>query len=339
MAPLLTVADLNVTFRTQRGLVTAIDGVSFQINAGEVVGLVGESGSGKSVTSRSILGLIPQPPGRISGSIQLNGVELVGQPQTLLRRLRGEQMAMIFQDPMTSLNPVYTIGEQIAEALRFHKKLGRQAAQKQAIDLLQRVELPRAPERFRAYPHQISGGMRQRVMIAMAIACDPSLLIADEPTTALDVTIQAQILALLQELNRERGMGLLLITHDLGIVAQVCQRVMVMYAGRIVEQAPIAALFDSPADSSILHPYTLGLLNSTPDLAQRRQRLQPILGSPPDLSRLPTGCPFHPRCLMVRERCRTEHPPLRELAPNHWTACHFAEELAPTTSPDRFKHP
>jgi oligopeptide/dipeptide ABC transporter ATP-binding protein len=334
---LLDVSTLNVTFRTSRGIVTAVDGVSFTIAAGEVVGLVGESGSGKSVTSRSLMGLIPQPPGRVTGSIRLNGTELVGQPQKVLRRLRGEQVAMIFQDPMTSLNPVYPIGEQVAEALRCHKGLTHRAANQQVIDLFQQVGLPRARERVRTYPHELSGGMRQRVMIAMAIACNPSLLIADEPTTALDVTIQAQILDLLQALNRERGMGLLLITHDLGVVAQICQRVMVMYAGQIVEQAPVSTLFTAPNQGgSILHPYTLGLLRSTPDLEQRKGRLQPIPGAPPDLSRLPTGCPFHPRCAIAqeildersRQRCQSELPHLRECRPGHFSACHFADELA-----------
>ena len=300
----------------------AVDDISFSLDTGEIVGLVGESGSGKSVTSRSILGLIPQPPGAVKGSIRLEGVELVGQSQRDLQRVRGERVAMIFQDPMTSLNPVYSISEQVAETLRFHKGLGQAEAMQRTVDLFVRVGLPRAKERLRAYPHELSGGMRQRVMIAMAIACDPRLLIADEPTTALDVTIQAQILDLLRELNQERGMGLLLITHDLGIVAETCQRVMVMYAGRIVEQAPATALFAQP-----LHPYTIGLLNSIPSIEQRRERLQPISGAPPDLARRPSGCSFHPRCPLARDRCQAEVPALRELHPGHLTACHFAEEL------------
>lgn len=317
---LLKVADLQITFRTRRGIVTAVDGVSFEMAATEIVGLVGESGSGKSVTSRSIMGLISQPPGRVTGSIQFNDQELIGQSPKAWQQLRGKQIALILQDPMTTLNPVYAIGEQVAEGLRYHQKLSRFAARQRVLELFQQVGLA-APELFRAYPHQLSGGMRQRVIIAMSIACNPSLLIADEPTTALDVMTQAQILDLLQDLNR-RGMGLLLITHDLSIVAQVCQRVLVMYAGRIVEQVSIAALFASAP--KILHPYTLGLLQSTPSLSPR---LQPIPGSPPDLAHLPTGCAFHPRCAFARDRCRTESPLLRELHPGHSCACHFAETL------------
>ncbi len=328
MAPLLAVTDLSIRFRSPRGSLLAVDGLSFELGAGEVVGLVGESGSGKSVTSRSLIGLVPQPPGQVSGSIRLEGTELVGQSQQLLRRLRGERLAMIFQDPMTSLNPLYAVGEQVAETLRFHKRLKRREAEAQVVALFEQVGLSQAQQRLRAYPYQLSGGMRQRVMIAMAIACNPRLLIADEPTTALDVTIQAQILALLRQLNQARGMGLLLISHDLGVVAQICQRVMVMYAGRIVERGPVAALFAPRSQGGqILHPYTLGLLRSTPNLEQRQGRLQPIAGAPPDLSRLPSGCAFHPRCPLVQARCRSERPELRELQPGHFSACHFAEDL------------
>ncbi len=326
MPPLMEVTRLTTTFRTSQGRLTAVDDLSFTIMAGEIVGLVGESGCGKSVTSRSLMGLIPQPPGSVQGSIRLEGQELVGQNQRAWQRVRGERMAMIFQDPMTSLNPVYSVGEQIGEALRFHKGLGRQAAREVVADLLLQVGL--SAERLDAYPHELSGGMRQRVMIAMAIACAPRLLIADEPTTALDVTIQAQILDLLAQLNRERHMALLLVTHDLGVVAEVCQRVMVMYAGRVVEQAAVVDLFRQP-----LHPYTLGLMHSIPDIERPQARLQPIPGAPPDLVRVPAGCPFHPRCPIVREECRSQRPSLRELLPGHLAACHFAGELLPQVTP------
>jgi oligopeptide/dipeptide ABC transporter ATP-binding protein len=325
---LLAVTNLTTTFRTSRGPLVAVNDVSFVIEAGEIVGLVGESGSGKSAASRSIIGLIPQPPGQVSGSIRLSGNELVGRSQRELQRVRGEQVAMIFQDPMTSLNPVYTVGEQVAEALRFHKRLGRAAAMAHVAELFRRVGIAEPEARLRAFPHQLSGGMRQRVMLAIAIACQPALLIADEPTTALDVTIQAQILDLLRDLNRERGMAVLLITHDLGVVAEACQRVMVMYAGRIVEQATTARLFPAGgATAGARHPYTRGLLSSMPDSGRRQGRLLPIPGSPPDLVRPPVGCAFAPRCPLARERCRAEIPALRELTPGHLSACHFAEDL------------
>jgi oligopeptide/dipeptide ABC transporter ATP-binding protein len=333
---LLQVDNLSVTFPTRRGRVKAVDDVSFRLAAGEIVGLVGESGSGKSVTSRAILGLLPQPPAQVTGSIQLDGLELVGQSQRVLRRWRGQRMAMVFQDPMTSLNPVYSVGEQVSEVLRCHQNMRRRQAEQQTIALFQQVGISQSKERLKAYPHQLSGGMRQRVMIAMAIACRPSLLIADEPTTALDVTTQAQILALLQSLNQEHGMSLLLITHDLAVVAQICQRLMVMYAGRIVEQATVAELFGSRSGSqstslpTVLHPYTLGLLQSTLHFKQYPSRLQPIAGTPPDLAQLPSGCAFSPRCPFVQERCYHESPRLRELRPGHLSACHFAEDLNDT---------
>ncbi len=323
MPPLLAINDLKTTFRTRRGTLTAVDHVSFSLQPGEVMGLVGESGSGKSITSRSIMGLVPQPPGKVEGSIQLNGQELIGQSGSAWQHVRGEQIAMVFQDPMTSLNPVYPIGEQVMEALRFHKNLDQKDAQEQTIDLFKRVGLPAPKERLGVYPHQLSGGMRQRVMIAMAIACGPRLLIADEPTTALDVTIQAQILDLLRTLNKESGMALLLITHDLGIVAELCQNVMVMYAGRIMEKSSVATLFDRP-----LHPYTLGLIQSRPEIDQPRARLQPIPGSPPDLVHIPSGCPFHPRCRWAQPLCEREAPPLHEYAPQHWSACHYSQEIS-----------
>jgi oligopeptide/dipeptide ABC transporter ATP-binding protein len=321
-APLLQVSDLTTTFRTGRGLLTAVDGISFHINRGERVGLVGESGCGKSVTSRSIIRLVPIPPGRVEGSIRFEGQELLDKTESEMQRVRGEKISMIFQDPMTCLNPVYSIGEQVAETLRFHRSLSRAEAQAQAVTMLEQVGLPRAAKRLHSYPHELSGGMRQRVMIAIAIACHPALLIADEPTTALDVTIQAQIVELMRELNAEYGMSILFITHDLGVIAEMCDRVLVMYAGQIVESAPIYDLFDRP-----LHPYTLGLLACIPKLDESKERLQPIDGAPPDLVRRPPGCLFHPRCPYARERCRAERPMLRPAAPERLSACHFFEEL------------
>ena len=325
-APLLEVRDLVTSFRTGSGVVTAVRGIDLTINAGEIVGLVGESGSGKSVTARSIIGLIPDPPGRVQGRVLLDGKDLVGRPQKELQKIRGERIAMVFQDPMTSLDPLFTVGEQVAEAIRFHQGLSRAAANAHVVALFEKVGIPRAAERVRPSPHQLAGGMRARVMTAMALACGPRLLIADEPTTALDVTIQAQILELLRRLNEERQMAILLVTHDLGVVAQTCERVLVMYAGRIVEQAPVRPLFATP-----LHPYTRGLLASIPDIADRRERLSPIPGSPPNLGLTVDGCAFAPRCPIAIDRCRVERPPLRTLpiaGADHLTACHRAEELA-----------
>jgi oligopeptide/dipeptide ABC transporter ATP-binding protein len=319
---LLRVEDLVTSFRTSQGQVAAVRGVSFTMEAGEIVGLVGESGCGKSVTARSIMGLIPVPPGSVEGRILLHGEDLVGKPQRAYQRIRGEQIAMIFQDPMTSLDPLFSAGEQVAEALRFHRGLSRRDATAMVVELFEHVGIPSAAKRVRSYPHQLSGGMRQRVMIAMAIACSPELLIADEPTTALDVTIQAQILQLLRSLNAERGMAILLVTHDLGVIAQTCQRVMVMYAGLIVERAQIVDLFARP-----FHPYTRGLLGSMPSTTDRRARLHPITGAPPDLSTPIEGCAFAPRCPLVHERCRAELPQLRVLRPQHESACHVAEDL------------
>ncbi len=320
--PLLQVKEMTTTFRTARGRLTAVDGISFHINRGERVGLVGESGCGKSVTSRSIMRLVPIPPGRVEGSIHFAGQELLDKTESEMQRVRGEKISMIFQDPMTCLNPVYSIGEQVAETLRFHRGLSRTEAQTQAMTMLEQVGLPQAARRLHSYPHELSGGMRQRVMIAIAIACHPALLIADEPTTALDVTIQAQILELMQELNAEYGMSILFITHDLGVIAEMCERVLVMYAGQIVESAPIYDLFDRP-----LHPYTLGLLACIPNLAERKERLQPIEGAPPDLVRRPPGCLFHPRCPYAQDRCQTERPMLRPATAERLSACHFFEEL------------
>jgi len=313
--PLLDVRDLTVRFRTERGAFAAVDRLSFAVARGEFLGIVGESGSGKSVTARAVMGLI-QPPGRVaSGSIRFDGEELVGRPDVELERLRGKRMAMIFQEPMSSLNPVFTVGEQIAEAVRRHDRLPRRAAWDRAVEMLAKVGIPSPGERATSYPHQLSGGMRQRVMIAMALACDPEILIADEPTTALDVTIQAQILDLLRQLRRELGLTMLLITHDLGVVAEHADRVLVMYSGRVIEQSPTAPLFARP-----LHPYTNGLLDSIPDLDHTIDELPAIEGVVPSPLALPPGCRFAPRCRYVEEACILADPPLRAVGERD-TAC------------------
>ena len=322
-SPLLEIRDLDVEFRTSAGPVRAVNGVTLDVRAGEIVGLVGESGSGKSVTSRAVMGLLPRRTTTIRGSIRLGGDELVGLPEKAYRRIRGERVAMIFQDPMTALDPLYAAGEQVAEALRFHFGLNRRAASARVRDLFDRVGLADPDGVSRAYPHQLSGGMRQRVMIAMALACEPELLIADEPTTALDVTIQAQILELLRDLVRERGMALLLITHDLGVVHELCERAAVLYAGRVAETAPVRGLFRGP-----LHPYTAGLAASIPSIATRLRRMPQIHGTPPDPAHLPPGCAFAPRCPAAIERCRVEVPALLEVAPGRESACHRSDELA-----------
>ncbi len=311
--PLLSVRDLVTAFGQGRSAVRAVDRVSFDVPEGTTVGLVGESGCGKSVTSLSILRLVPDPPGRIeSGTITFRGRELLSLAEREMRTVRGDQISMIFQEPMTSLNPVYTVGSQIVEAIRLHRKTSRGDAHRRAVQMLSLVGIPAAESTSRAYPHELSGGMRQRVMIAMALSCEPSLLIADEPTTALDVTIQAQILELLHRLQRELGMSVLLITHDLGIVAEYTKHVLVMYAGRIVESAPAVDLFSRPR-----HPYTLGLLESIPKRraadAPKRVRLSTIEGMVPDLQHLPKGCRFQDRCPMAIDRCRTEEPDLLPL--------------------------
>jgi peptide/nickel transport system ATP-binding protein len=291
-APLLEVSDLRVGFATEGGLVQAVDRVSFEVRPGEVVAIVGESGSGKSVTAQTIMGLTRSRNARIEGSVKLEGTELIDAPDAELRRLRGDRVAMVFQDPMTSFNPVYRIGRQIAEAMRSHRDVSRSEARERAIELFDAVGIPDAERRVDDYPHEFSGGMRQRAMIAMALVLEPELLIADEPTTALDVTIQAQILRLLAELNRKRNLATILITHDLGVVAEVADRVLVMYAGRVVEQGSLDDIFYDPQ-----HPYTWGLLGSLTRLDQPRpQRLPQIKGSPPSLLELPRGCPFRPRC-------------------------------------------
>jgi oligopeptide/dipeptide ABC transporter ATP-binding protein len=317
---LLSVRDLVVHFDTAAGEVRAVNGVTLDVRAGEAVGLVGESGSGKSVTSLSIMGLLPKPAGRVvSGEILFEGRDLTQASDKALRQLRGKDIAMVFQDPMSSLNPVLTIGEQVEEVVRAHERVGRTAARDRAAGLLGSVGIPRPKEQLGRYPHQFSGGMRQRVMIAMALALRPRLLIADEPTTALDVTIQAQVLELLVELTRDMGTALLLISHDLGIMARVSSRILVMYAGHVVESAPTRELFAHPS-----HPYTVGLLNSIPAIHDRGKELRPIEGAPPDPERMPEGCPFAPRCRWRVEACWPAMPPIQALAgrPTHEAACH-----------------
>ena len=316
--PVLQVRDLSTRFRTERGMVLAVDHVSFDVAAGETLAIVGESGSGKSVTALSILRLIPDPPGKIeSGEVLFEGKDLLLLDDAGIRDVRGNKIAMIFQEPMSSLNPVLTVGMQVAEPLNQHHGSAWAQALELARELLSRVRIPDAASRLTSFPHQHSGGMRQRVMIAMALACKPALIIADEPTTALDVTVQAQILDLLKDLTRETRSALILITHDLGVVARYADRVAVMYAGRIVETAPARALYAQP-----LHPYTRGLMASVPRLdGEARQKLVPIEGQPPDLASLPAGCAFAPRCNRVGARCHTERPVLELAADNHFKAC------------------
>ena len=324
MSALLEVENLGTWFYTRQGIVKAVDGVDFKVASGETLAIVGESGCGKSMTALSLLRLIPDPPGRIvSGSIKLGGRDLMKITEAEMRRVRGNEISMIFQEPMTSLNPVMTIGKQISEALILHRDMDRTQAMKRAIEMLDLVRIPAAIQRAKEYPHQLSGGMRQRAMIAMALACNPKVLIADEPTTALDVTIQAQILELIVELQREFKAAVLLITHDLGVVAETAHRVIVMYAGRKVEEAEVGELFARP-----LHPYTVGLLASIPRLdlmrgqAERTQgRLQEIPGIVPALFDLPPGCAFAPRCNRADDLCRRERPSYEEKQPGHWAAC------------------
>jgi oligopeptide/dipeptide ABC transporter ATP-binding protein len=316
-SPLLEIDDLVVTFRVGGGETRAVDGVSLSIAAGETVGLVGESGCGKSVTALSVLRLLPSPPARVAGGrILWRGTDLLGLADAAMRRVRGKEIAIVFQEPMTSLNPVFTIGSQIEEAIRAHERVGKRAAWDRAVELLGHVGIPDPSLRARDYPHQLSGGMRQRVMIAMALSCRPQLLIADEPTTALDVTVQAGILDLLRRLQEETGMAVLLITHDMGVVAEMARRVLVMYAGQIVEEAPVERLFAEP-----LHPYTSALLASVPRLDAPRDRLQAIPGSVPDPSAFPAGCRFHPRCGLAEARCREAVPPLEAKRAGHAARC------------------
>ncbi len=314
---LLEVKNLTVRFYTQDGVVHAVNGISYAVHEGETVAIVGESGCGKSVGVMSLIRLIPQPPGKITdGEVWFEGENLLDLSEDELRHVRGNRIAMIFQDPMTSLNPVLTIGYQISEALQLHLGLNRTEARQRAIELLKMVGIPDAEKRIDDYPHQFSGGMRQRVMIAMGLSCNPKLLIADEPTTALDVTIQAQIIDLVKRLRDELGMAVIWITHDLAVVAGLAQRVIVMYAGQIIEKANVRDIYYDPR-----HPYTLGLLNSIPRLDMVGRRLEPIEGLPPDLLALPKGCPFAPRCRFRIDRCLEENPPLEPVAPGHEVAC------------------
>ena len=317
-APLLEVCDLQVHFYTRRGVVQAVRDVSFSLDRGEVLGLVGESGSGKSVTSQAILGLIESPGRIVAGDVRWKGQSLIAGPgsASTLRRIRGKELAIVFQDPMTSLNPVFTVGTQLAEVLRRHMGMGRREARARAVDLLDMVGIANPAQRVRQYPSEFSGGMRQRVLIAMALACEPELLIADEPTTALDVTIQGQILELIADLQERLGLSVLLITHDLGVVAGLCDRVAVMYGGRLAELAPAEDLYHRPA-----HPYSAGLLGSTPRLDEVQHRLIAIDGSPPDMARPPRGCPFHQRCAYADEECIRRPPPLAPIAEGRQVAC------------------
>jgi oligopeptide/dipeptide ABC transporter ATP-binding protein len=325
--PILSISDLVVDFRTDDGVVHAVDGVTYDVYPGETLGIVGESGSGKSVSMLTVFGLIPQPPGRIvRGEVRYKGRDLLKASAEELRKLRGGELAMVFQDPMTSLNPAFTIGFQIAEALKVHNPgIGDDQSRRQAIELLGLVGVPNPDRRFDQYPHEFSGGMRQRAMIAMAIANSPSLLIADEPTTALDVTIQAQIIEVLKTAQRETHAAIVLITHDLGLVAELADRVIVMYGGKIVELGDVHTIFAAPR-----HPYTIGLMESLPALTGGGSSLRPIPGQPPSLISLPPGCAFHPRCFLSqgRQQCRQVVPERRQVdGDEHYAACHFAEEL------------
>jgi peptide/nickel transport system ATP-binding protein len=327
-ATVLEVKGLRTVFFTNSGLFRAVEDVSFTVRRGETLAIVGESGCGKSVTALSIMRLVPDPPGRIvGGSVVLEGTDLLALDESEMRKIRGDRISMIFQEPMTSLNPVMRIGDQIAEAVRLHRTMTRKDAWNQAVEMLRLVRIPVPERRALEYPHQLSGGMRQRAMIAMALTCRPALLIADEPTTALDVTIQAQILALVLELQQELGMGLILITHDLGVVAQTARRVIVMYAGKKVEEADVETLFAQPR-----HPYTRGLMASIPTVplpgARTDARLVEIPGMVPSLTNLPAGCAFAPRCALAIERCRQEYPPLQNWGADHLAACWRAGETA-----------
>jgi oligopeptide/dipeptide ABC transporter ATP-binding protein len=320
---LLEIRDLVTRFHTEDGVVRAVDGNSFHLDAGETLGIVGESGSGKTVTALSIMGLIDNPGSIDGGTVQFQGVELLEKTPQEMREIRGREIAMVFQDPMNSLNPTLTVGKQIDRVLRYHTSVSREQRRERTVDLLRQVEIPEPEKRTENYPHQLSGGMRQRVLIAMAISCNPSLLILDEPTTALDVTIEAQIFEVVDKLKEQFDMGILLITHDLAVVANSCDRVIVMYAGRIVEEATVADLYDNP-----MHPYTRGLLDSIPKLdKKRRERLPSIPGEVPELILLPEGCNFSPRCRYAFEKCEQEDPPLMPVVPRRKSACWKAGEF------------
>jgi oligopeptide transport system ATP-binding protein len=322
-APLLEVEDLQVEFRTRDGVAKAVNGVSYSIEEGETLAVLGESGSGKSVTAQAVMGILDSPPGFVTGgAVRFRGEDLLVLPEDERRAYRGRNISMIFQDALSSLNPVFSVGWQIGEMFRIHEGLSKKEAKERAIDLMEQVRIPAARERVGDYPHQFSGGMRQRIMIAMAISLDPDVLIADEPTTALDVTVQAQIMELLADLQRERKMGLILITHDLGVVADVADKISVMYAGRIVEKAHVDEIYARPA-----HPYTKGLLESIPRLDLKGKELSAIKGLPPSLTRIPPGCEFNPRCPYAQQVCRDKRPPLLEVVPGRYSACHFAQEV------------
>ncbi|MFD3775728.1 ABC transporter ATP-binding protein [Streptomyces sp. NPDC058612] len=319
---LLEVRDLHVEFKTRDGVAKAVNGVDYSVDEGETLAVLGESGSGKSVTAQAVMGILDSPPGRIAGGeILFKGEDLLKMKEERRRKIRGAEMAMIFQDALSSLNPVLSVGAQLGEMYEVHRGMSRKDSRAKAVELMNRVKIPAAKERVGDYPHQFSGGMRQRIMIAMALALEPSLIIADEPTTALDVTVQAQVMDLLAELRRELNMGLILITHDLGVVADVADKIAVMYAGRIVEAAPVHEIYRAPA-----HPYTRGLLDSIPRLDQKGQELYAIKGLPPNLLAIPPGCAFNPRCPMARAVCRTDVPPLAPVAEERTSACFFWKE-------------
>lgn len=319
---LVDVRNLRTHFYTEDGVVPAVDGVNLYIKRGETLGVVGESGCGKSVTSLSIMRLIPNPPGKIvEGEIIFEGQDLVKLPESEMRKIRGNDISMIFQEPMTSLNPVYTIGDQISEAIQLHQGLNYKEATDKAVEMLRLVGIPLPERRVKEYPHQLSGGMRQRVMIAMALSCNPKLLVADEPTTALDVTIQAQILELMKKLKKELGMAIMLITHDLGVVAEMAERVVVMYGGKVVEEGDVVSIFKSP-----LHPYTEGLLKSIPRMDEDTDKLHVIEGVVPNPLHLPAGCRFNPRCPYVIDKCKESQPPLEQIAPGRFVACYLAAD-------------
>ena len=321
--PMLDVDDLHVEFRTREGVAKAVNGVSYTVNAGETLAVLGESGSGKSVTAQAIMGILDTPPGYVTkGEVRFQGADLLAMPEDVRRGYRGEHLAMIFQDALSALNPVFTVGYQIAEMFRVHRGMSRSDGMKKAVELMDMVHIPGARDRVRDFPHHFSGGMRQRIMIAIALALDPEVLIADEPTTALDVTVQAQIMTLLRDLQRERSMAMILITHDLGVVADVADKIAVMYAGEIVERAPVHEIYANPA-----HPYTEGLLASIPRVDMKGQELYAIKGLPPNLLRIPPGCPFHPRCTYAKDICREQDPPLFPVAPGRDSACHFWKEV------------
>ena len=322
--PVLVVDDLQVEFRTREGVAKAVNGVSYTVDAGETLAVLGESGCGKSVTAQAIMGILDTPPGFVTGgSVRLQGVELLSLPEKQRRTYRGESIAMIFQDALSALNPVYTVGRQITEMFRVHRGLSAKDGMQKAVELVDLVRIPAAKSRVDDYPHQFSGGMRQRIMIAMAIALEPQVLIADEPTTALDVTVQAQVMELLADLQREMNMALILITHDLGVVADVADRIAVMYAGRIVEQAPVHDIYHRPA-----HPYTKGLLQSIPRVDAKGTELFAIKGLPPNLTKVPPGCSFNPRCVYAKDDCRTgDAPPLQSVSDTRTVACHYYEEV------------